>query len=65
VAFRIVWVNPEDAGRDFEPLAGGVAVALPYCDALVSGHNLRALTVVAEAIVARSSQLRHQGGEAP
>jgi uncharacterized protein with von Willebrand factor type A (vWA) domain len=65
VAFRIACVNPEKAGRDFEPLAGGVAVALPYCDAFVSGHNLRALTVVGEAIVAGSSHIRHQGGEAP
>jgi uncharacterized protein with von Willebrand factor type A (vWA) domain len=64
LAFRIVWVNPRKAGRDFEPLAGGMAAALPYCDAFVSGHNLRALTVVAEAIAAGSSHFRDQGGEA-
>ncbi len=67
LAFRIVWVNPRQAGRDFQPLAGGMAAALPYCDAFVSGHNLRALTVVAEAIAdgARPvSRFREQGGEA-
>jgi uncharacterized protein with von Willebrand factor type A (vWA) domain len=64
LAFRIVWVNPRKAARGFEPLAGGMAAALPYCDAFVSGHNLRALTVVAEAIAAGSSRFREQGGEA-
>jgi uncharacterized protein with von Willebrand factor type A (vWA) domain len=67
LAFRIVWVNPRKAGRDFAPLVGGMAAALPYCDAFVSGHNLRALTAVAEAIADRSrpvSHFRQQGGEA-
>jgi uncharacterized protein with von Willebrand factor type A (vWA) domain len=67
LAFRIVWVNPRKAGRGFEPLAGGMAAALPYCDAFVSGHNLRALTAVAEAIAEGSrpiSHFRQQGGEA-
>jgi uncharacterized protein with von Willebrand factor type A (vWA) domain len=64
LAFRIVWVNPRKAGREFQPLAGGMAAALPYCDAFVSGHNLRALTAVAEAIGAGSSRFREQGGEA-
>jgi uncharacterized protein len=63
LAFRIVWVNPRKAGRDFEPLAGGMAAALPYCDRFVSGHNLRALTAVADAI-ADGSRFREQGGEA-
>jgi uncharacterized protein with von Willebrand factor type A (vWA) domain len=50
LAHQIVWVNPRKAGRDFVPLAGGMAAALPFCDAFVSGHNLRALSAVAEAI---------------
>ena len=29
--------------EDFAPRAGGMAAALPYCDALVSGHSLEAL----------------------
>jgi uncharacterized protein len=44
-----------------------MAAALPYCDAFVSGHNLRALTAVAEAIAEGSrpiSHIRQQGGEA-
>jgi uncharacterized protein with von Willebrand factor type A (vWA) domain len=53
LAYRIVWVNPRKAGRQFAPLAGGMAAALPYCDAFVSGHNARALSEVADAIAAR------------
>jgi uncharacterized protein with von Willebrand factor type A (vWA) domain len=50
LAYRIVWVNPRSAGRDYAPLAGGMAAALPFCDAFMSGHNLHALSAVAEAI---------------
>jgi uncharacterized protein with von Willebrand factor type A (vWA) domain len=50
LAYRIVWVNPRKAGRDFSPEAGGMAAALPFCDAFVSGHNLRSLTAVVQAI---------------
>jgi len=64
LAFRIVWVNPRKAGRGFAPLAGGMAAALPYCDAFVSGHNLRSLDAVAQAIAAGSRSMK-PGGEAP
>ena len=50
LAYRIVWVNPRKASPGFAPLAGGMAAALPFCDAFVSGHNLRALSAVADAI---------------
>lgn len=50
LAFRIVWVNPRKAARGFTPLVGGMAAALPYCDAFVSGHSLAALDEVAAAI---------------
>ncbi len=54
LAYRIVWVNPRKASRDYAPLAGGMAAALPFCDAFVSGHNLRALSAVADAIAVKS-----------
>jgi uncharacterized protein len=61
LAYRIVWVNPRAAATGFSPRAGGMSAALPYCDALVSGHSLAALEQVADAIGAerwrdRSSQ---------
>jgi uncharacterized protein with von Willebrand factor type A (vWA) domain len=54
VAHRIVWVNPRVAGRAFSAQAGGMAAALPHCDALVSGHSFDALGEVTEAIGATS-----------
>lgn len=50
LAYRIVWVNPRKASPRFAPLAGGMAAALPHCDALLSGHSVSALEAVAEAI---------------
>ena len=50
LAFRIVWVNPRKAAAGFAPLVGGMAAALPFCDAFVSGHSVAALNEVATAI---------------
>jgi len=50
LAYRIVWVNPRAAASGFSPQAGGMAAALPFCDALLSGHSLEALHEVVEAI---------------
>jgi uncharacterized protein with von Willebrand factor type A (vWA) domain len=55
LAYRIVWVNPRAAANDFVPWAGGMAAALPYCDALVSGHTFEALLEVIEAVGAERS----------
>ena len=54
LAHRIVWVNPRVSASRFSVQAGGMLAALPYCDALVSGHSFEALHEVAEAIGARS-----------
>ena len=43
LSHRVIWVNPNKKDPTFEPLAAGMANALPYVDALVAGHNLRAL----------------------
>jgi uncharacterized protein with von Willebrand factor type A (vWA) domain len=50
LAARLVWVNPRKASPRYEPLAGGMAAALPYLDAFVSGHSLVALEEVLAAI---------------
>jgi uncharacterized protein with von Willebrand factor type A (vWA) domain len=50
LAARLVWVNPRKASPRYEPLAGGMAAALPYVDAFVSGHSLAALDDVLAAI---------------
>jgi hypothetical protein len=61
LAYRIVWVNPRAAAAGFAPRAGGMAAALPHCDALVSGHSLEALDEVVDAIGLR----RAEAGERP
>jgi uncharacterized protein len=43
LAHRVVWVNPRTADRRYQPLAAGMAAALPHCDAVVSGHSADAL----------------------
>ena len=50
VAFRIVWVNPRTKSAAYEPLAGGMAAAWPYCDAVVSGHTLQSLPDLTAAL---------------
>ncbi len=50
LAHRIVWVNPRAGADEFVPRAGGMAAALPFVDALVSGHSLDALDEVIDAI---------------
>jgi uncharacterized protein len=66
LAHRVVWVNPRAGAPGFSPGAGGMAAALPHCDALVSGHSLEAMYEVAEAIAADDSQdLVGLGGREP
>jgi hypothetical protein len=50
LAYRIIWVNPRASDPRYEPLAGGMAAALPHCDDLVSGHSVAALQQLAGAI---------------
>ena len=50
LAHRVVWVNPRSAAAGFAPLVGGMAAALPYCDAVVSGHTVAALADVVAAV---------------
>ncbi len=52
LAYRIVWVNPRVSAPGFAPRAGGLVAALPYINALVSGHSLKSLDEVADAIAA-------------
>ena len=43
VAYKIVWANPRTQSPRYRPEVGGMAAAWPYCDAVVSAHNLDAL----------------------
>jgi hypothetical protein len=50
VAHRIIWVNPRTQNPEYRPLAGGMAAAWPYCDAVVSAHSLHALDDLTAAL---------------
>lgn len=50
VARRVVWVNPLKASPGYEPLARGMAAALPHVDEFVDGHSLASLEHLAEVI---------------
>jgi hypothetical protein len=55
-ARRVIWLNPRAAAPEFEPLVGSMAAALPFCDAFLPAHTLRALPEVFDAIVGVSSR---------
>lgn len=59
LAFHVIWVNPRKAASGYRPLVGGMAAALPYVDTFVSGHSLRALGEVMEAIRDATNDGRH------
>jgi uncharacterized protein with von Willebrand factor type A (vWA) domain len=43
LAHRVIWLNPLQESPEYEPLARGMAAALPYVDVFASGHNLASL----------------------
>ena len=47
---RLVWVNPLKGSPRYEPLARGMAAALPHIDVFLPGHNLASLEALAEAV---------------
>ena len=53
IAHRIVWANPRTQSPRYSPEVGGMAAAWPYCDAVVSAHNLDALDDLLNALRAR------------
>jgi uncharacterized protein with von Willebrand factor type A (vWA) domain len=56
VAYRVVWVNPLKASPGYEPLARGMAAALPWVDEFVEGHSLASLEELARVIGADRSR---------
>jgi uncharacterized protein with von Willebrand factor type A (vWA) domain len=49
-AHRVVWVNPLKACPGYEPLARGMAAAMPHIDTFLEGHCLQSLDTLAEAV---------------
>ena len=51
LAHRIIWVNPLRSTPGYEPIARGMAAALPHIDRFVDGHDLAALEDLARILV--------------
>ena len=49
-AHRLVWLNPLKADRRYEPLARGMAAALPHVDHFLSGHSVASLEELADLL---------------
>ena len=50
VTHRLVWVNPLKATPGYQPLAQGMAAAVPHVDDFIEGHSLRSLERLAEVL---------------
>ncbi|MCB0994576.1 MAG: VWA domain-containing protein [Acidimicrobiales bacterium] len=50
VAHRVVWVNPLKATPGYQPLAQGMAAALPHVDQFIEGHCLDSLEYLAQVL---------------
>jgi uncharacterized protein with von Willebrand factor type A (vWA) domain len=50
VAHQVIWVNPLKSTPGYEPLAQGMAAALPYVDRFLPGHNVTSLNELLAAL---------------
>lgn len=46
----LVWLNPRAAHSEFQPLAGSMAAALPYCDLFLPANSLTGLRQLLSAL---------------
>ncbi len=51
VAHRVIWVNPLKASPGYQPLARGMAAALPHVDDFLEGHSIESLEVLASLLI--------------
>jgi uncharacterized protein with von Willebrand factor type A (vWA) domain len=50
LAHKVIWANPLKGSSRYEPLARGMAAALPSVDAFVSGHDLESVEALAAVL---------------
>jgi len=51
-AHRLIWLNPLKAREGYEPLARGMAAALPHLDAFLAGNSVAGLEELADLLAA-------------
>ncbi|WP_372789972.1 VWA domain-containing protein [Paraconexibacter sp.] len=59
-AHRVIWLNPLKAAPGYEPLAAGMAAALPHTDHFIPGNSLGGIAELAALLSGRLDQ--HGGG---
>jgi uncharacterized protein with von Willebrand factor type A (vWA) domain len=52
----LVWLNPRAAQSEFQPLAGSMAAAMPYCDLFLPAHSVTGLRELLFALANPASQ---------
>lgn len=57
-AHSVVWVNPLAGEPHYEPLAAGMAAALPHVDRFLPGHDLRSLEALSSTLEGLGSRER-------
>jgi uncharacterized protein with von Willebrand factor type A (vWA) domain len=50
LSHKVIWVNPLKGSPLYEPLARGMAAALPFVDAFLPGHDMESLQALSEAL---------------
>jgi uncharacterized protein with von Willebrand factor type A (vWA) domain len=53
LAHRLIWLNPLKGSPRYQPLARGMAAALPYVDVFLPGHNLASLEALCRVLEAQ------------
>ncbi len=51
LAWRVIWVNPLKGSPLYQPLARGMAAALPHVDVFLPGHNVASLEALGKVLV--------------
>ncbi|MDQ3751421.1 MAG: VWA domain-containing protein [Actinomycetota bacterium] len=51
LAWRVIWVNPLKGSPSYQPLARGMAAALPHVDVFLPGHNVASLEALGKVLV--------------
>lgn len=49
-AHKVIWVNPLKASPGYEPIARGMAAAMPHVDTFLEGHCLDSLDTLSDSI---------------
>ena len=49
-AHRLIWLNPLKAATGYEPLARGMAAAVPHTDHFLAGNSLASLAELADLL---------------